>query len=307
MSAEARVTFRLPDGRTQTLIAGDLIGRMARAELRIDDPRISEAHALVSLRGTELKLVALRGRMSVDGRQVQAVALSPGLRVVLAGFSALVVEALALPAEVFALTIDDGVDAYGPFAVAGVSALHLGPPPRLAAGFDPDADAVVWGDDRGLTLRAARSPDGHDLRLAAGGAARLGAVTVRADAAPLSSLASDTTLDHGHFDVALTLVLHYDTVHVRPASGPAVVFDGLPARLLSELAALRTPVSWQSLARLLWDEDDDVILRPRWDQAVSRVRRRLRAGRVRGDLLRSTGAGLVELNLGPTDAIEDHS
>ena len=304
MRAEARVAVRLPDGRTHTLIAGDLIGRMPRADLRVDDPRVSEAHALVSLRGAELRLIALRGRMSVDGRQVQAITLTRGLRVILAGFWPLVVESVTLPDEIFALAFDDGDDASGPFAVAGVMALYLGPPPRLAPGFDPDADAVVWGDDRGLTLRSAAG----DTHLAAGDATTFGATTVRVHAAPLSTLSSDTTLDHGHFDVALTLVLHYDTVHVRPSAGSAVVFDGLPARLLSELAALRTPVAWQSLARLLWDDgDDDAILRPRWDQAVSRIRRRLRAGRVRGDLLRSTGAGLVELNLGPADTIEDHS
>ena len=34
--------------------------------LHVDDARVSEAHALVSLRGRELQLLALRGRFAVD-------------------------------------------------------------------------------------------------------------------------------------------------------------------------------------------------------------------------------------------------
>ena len=46
------VHLRLPDGRTAVLGHGDLIGRLESAALPLADPRISEAHAMVSLRGT---------------------------------------------------------------------------------------------------------------------------------------------------------------------------------------------------------------------------------------------------------------
>jgi hypothetical protein len=62
------------------------------------------------------------------------------------------------------------------------------------------------------------------------------------------------------------------------------------------------------MAGLLWDdESDEPVLRARWDQATSRIRKKLRAGRIRSDLLRSTGAGLVELWLGPEDRVEDRT
>ena len=40
---------------------------MWSAALHLDDPRVSEAHAMVSIRGSELKLLALRGRFQIDG------------------------------------------------------------------------------------------------------------------------------------------------------------------------------------------------------------------------------------------------
>ena len=59
--------LQLPSGAMVLLGPGDLIGRSPTAALHIDDPRISEAHSMVSLRGSQLKLLALRGRHSVYG------------------------------------------------------------------------------------------------------------------------------------------------------------------------------------------------------------------------------------------------
>lgn len=63
---------------------GDLVGRLRSADLRIDDPRVSEAHAYVSLREDSLRLLALRGGLAVDGRLVREVSLARGLRILLA-------------------------------------------------------------------------------------------------------------------------------------------------------------------------------------------------------------------------------
>ncbi len=62
----AFVRFQLPDGTQRDLYPGDIIGRLWSAALHVDDARVSEAHALVSLRGRELQLLALRGRFAVD-------------------------------------------------------------------------------------------------------------------------------------------------------------------------------------------------------------------------------------------------
>jgi len=58
----AFVRLRCTDGSIAELTHGDLIGRLGTAALHFDDARISEAHAMISLRGQELKLLALRGR-----------------------------------------------------------------------------------------------------------------------------------------------------------------------------------------------------------------------------------------------------
>ncbi len=54
------VRLRTHDGVTADVPPGGLIGRLPGAALRLDDPLVSEAHALVSLRGRKLKLLALR-------------------------------------------------------------------------------------------------------------------------------------------------------------------------------------------------------------------------------------------------------
>lgn len=282
---------------------GDLIGRMARAALRIEDPRISEAHALVSLRGTELRLLALRGRLGVDGRPVSSARLFPGQRVVLSGFFALRVEQVLLPERVFALDIEgEGDEGLGPLAIEGVLAIHPGPPLRVVPQFDPGAPLIVWVDDLGVRVHPR---EGSPRRLGDGDALTLGGLTLSASMLPLATLDSPSTAEAGLYDVPLTVAIHYDTVQVRPATGAPVVFDGLLARLISELAELDTPIGWRGIAELLWeDEPDEHVLRYRWDQATSRIRKRLRAAGLRSDLIRSN-AGLVQLFLGPEDRVED--
>ncbi|MEL6348923.1 MAG: FHA domain-containing protein, partial [Myxococcota bacterium] len=75
----AYVRFKLTDGRTVDLGPGDIIGRLAGAALRLNEAHISEAHALVSLRGDQLMLLALRGVLSVNGRPCASVVLQPGV------------------------------------------------------------------------------------------------------------------------------------------------------------------------------------------------------------------------------------
>ncbi len=52
--------------------------------MSLDDPRISEAHALLSLRGGALHLLSLRRMIAVDGKPVSGVELRRGLVVALA-------------------------------------------------------------------------------------------------------------------------------------------------------------------------------------------------------------------------------
>ena len=63
--SHATVYLLTPDGEEHALIPGDLIGRMHTAALHLDDGRVSEAHAMVSLRDGSLRLLSLRGGFSV--------------------------------------------------------------------------------------------------------------------------------------------------------------------------------------------------------------------------------------------------
>lgn len=88
------------------------------------------------------------------------------------------------------------------------------------------------------------------------------------------------------------LIARYDTVHIHVEGRPAVSLDGIAARIVSELAELGGPVSWDVLAGEVWRGDDDRLsLRSRWDVALARLRRKLRDNRIRPDLIRASGTG----------------
>jgi len=54
------VDLRLPDGRCLRAHPGAIIGRLSSAQVRIDHSQLSEVHALLSLRGGELWMIAMR-------------------------------------------------------------------------------------------------------------------------------------------------------------------------------------------------------------------------------------------------------
>jgi hypothetical protein len=136
----AHVVLRAPDGTVYRLVPGDLIGRVWTAALTVEDARVSEAHALVSLREGALVLLALRRLLRVEGREVRQVVLSPGLEVELADGVGLRVDAVELPETVLAL---EGAG-LGRRILAGAAFLRLGPPPELLPRYTPEARAQLW-------------------------------------------------------------------------------------------------------------------------------------------------------------------
>lgn len=80
LAVRLRLRLRLPDGSTTTLSPGDVIGCMASVALGLDDGRVPEAHAMVSLRGAELHLLSRPGVVAVDGRPSSKLALATGQR-----------------------------------------------------------------------------------------------------------------------------------------------------------------------------------------------------------------------------------
>lgn len=296
---QPRVCFKLPDDRRVELYPGDFIGRSERAALCLLEPHISEAHAMISLRSGQLKLLALRGRFSVDGKSAAQATLREGQRIVLASRTALRVEEVWLPSEILAIVIDD----LPPQIVASVCSLELCPEPRLVVGFQPEARAIFWTSGERLFVRIGDEParelgqddtlviDGHPLR----------ALRTRLELASRAPTQESTEVG-----TPLHLILNFDTVHI--IAGPhRVTLDGISARIVSELAAVRAPIAWQEVARQIWGREEiaEAVLRDRWDSSLARLRRKLAEARLRKDLVHATRVGHIELVLGPGDTLED--
>jgi len=301
-----RARLVLDDRRHVEVAPGALIGRMPQCAVRIEDPRISEAHALVSLRGAQLRLLALRGRLSVDGKPKTDVALSAGLRVTLASFFGFTVESVELPPRVLAVSLCE--PPWDMVGAQGVVAVFPNNPSPLRSGFHPDAEAHVWTRDAGSSLRRF-GPEGQpiDVPLEPGTTFDAGGQTFSLDLVEREVLEARPTSELGRDQTRLSLVLNYDSVRVTAADGRTVIIDGIGARALCELWEIRAPIPWQEIAGLLWPEPglSASMRRQRWDQLMTRVRMRLRVAGLRSDLLRSSQRGLVELLLGPDDVVED--
>jgi hypothetical protein len=293
------VRVRLPDGTLEILQAGEIIGRTWASALRLDQPEISEAHAMVSLRGERLWLLALRRRFHVDGRPSDGVALERGQTITLAPGVDLKVEHVALPDVVLGLQ-GPGLAAQ---VLAGTCSLVRDPHPRLVPGTPAGALAQFWPTE---SRWRARTPGDPARPLLAGDVLHLpcGAYTV----VEIGIGAAGQTPTRVDPDAPLRIVTHFDTVHLHRADSEVVVLTGQLARVVSELAAIRQPVAWEELARPHWPHiADREILRRRWDGLLGRLRDRLRDGGIRPDLVSSTRIGLVEFVLRAGDDVEDRS
>jgi hypothetical protein len=291
------VRFRLPDGRTAQVAAGGLIGRASTAELRIESPEVSEAHAFISLRGRHLQILSLRRWIIVDGERKSSIVLSPGQRIRLSQNVTLDVEAVELPDHVMVLYGDGqelctlGESVYSIVTAGGGPSQT--PSYKLHAEYLPGAEAYIWGTSDGFTLRVGeREP----VELTAGASWELHGHQFAVQVRPLGEGALSTR-SIGQNDPPLTIVARYDTVYVR-----------MPARIVSELATIGRLVSWEAVAREIWgDETDRAIMRQNWDRNLRRLRAQLREAGIRPDLVRPDGKGNVELYLLPQDTVIDES
>ncbi len=296
--SRALAWIRLPDDSVVALGHGDFIGRVWTAALVLDDPRVSEGHAMVSLRGAELWMLALRRRVAVDGRSVGEVQLRAGQQIELAERLVLQVESVELPNEVFAVEAD-GLPAV---ALPAVAALRGLPRPSVVGRHDPGAPCVIW--TTGEVWR--RASGGVTTVVQPGDTWQVEGVTFRAVTLALGG--GGATRLTGGVDPPLRLIVAFDTAQVQRGEDPPVLFAGQAARVLSELVALGGPAAWEVVARELWpDEREEHLLRKKWDVTLGRLRSRLREGRIRADLVRAAGTGQVELVLRQGDVVEDRS
>jgi hypothetical protein len=297
---QAAVRLRTPDGAEWELLAGDLIGRSSAAALQFDDAGVSEAHALVSLRGHELRLLGLRGVFSLGGPPLDDVALAVGQRLWLTPSVHIDVVEIQTPSEVLGLKWGDEA----PRPLTGVTSL-LTRPPRAVARFEPGAVARLWTLDGAWRLQVGdREPE----------PANPGTQFVAGDthgelvAMPLSRLAQHATVTDRSAHQPLHLRVGFDAVHIHRGGRAPVAIAGLPARIVSELHSMGGSAHWEVVARELWSEDGErAMLRRRWDVHLARLRGRLRDAGVRTDLVLAHGTGVVELVRYPGDVIEDEA
>jgi hypothetical protein len=296
----ATVQLLLPDGTVAYLSPGDVIGRMWTAELRLDDPGISEAHALISLRGHALKLLALRGRFLVNDQPETEVDLAEGQRLRLSRETTLTVASVTLPDAVLAIE-GDGMPQQ---ILAGTCALWIRPAPRLARGYDPRADALLWTSGESWRLRLANEPA---QTLHPNTEWTIGEHTFRVVALPLSQAGQPHTIRQQGVDAPLTIIAQYDTVQIHRAGSAPTLLSGQGAQIISELVAVGGPLSWEALARHLWrGEIERSQLRRKWDVCLLRLRRRLTDAGIRADLIQ-VGSGHVELVTMSGDTVEDRT
>jgi len=295
----AYVRFQLPDGSSAELGHGDLIGRLWSAALCISDGRLSEAHAMVSLRGQELKLLALRGRFAVAGRSLSTLVLRPGQQILLAEGLLLGVEYVQLPTSVLGIE-GDGLPRQ---VLSGVCSLLTRPRPELVPRFI-DAAAHIWTDGEDWMIKF----DGHARPLRPGDTWEQDGRQFKAVATALAAAGQAATRLDGGVHRVLRVVAHFNTAHIHPEGAPPLALSGLSARLLSEIVTFDGPVPWTVLARELWPaEDDPLTLRRKLDINLFRLRKKLRKASIRPDLVRADGFGHIELFLQDGDRIEDRT
>jgi len=178
--------------------------------------------------------------------------------------------------------------------------LVVDPLPELRPRFVPDSAARIWSTGESWRLQI-----GDEIRpLMGGDVFEVGGREFRAVMCPLRSAAA--TANNTLAEAPIRVVARYDTVHVHRGSECVVTITGKPARLLSELVAVAGPIGWEALAAELWPSDSDAVaLRGRLDTILARLRRKLRSGGVRADLVHRDGCGHVELLLHPNDQVID--
>lgn len=289
----------LSDGRHFTLVPGDIIGRMRSCALRINHPSISEAHALVSLRGMNLRLLGLRGRFRVASKATSEVILDRGLVIHLTTDITITVEDVILSTHVIALDVP-GLGRIIPPPVASIFPQS----PDLVPGFSASASAVVWTD--GLLLHVLRPPT-NAVTCEVGDTFDVNGHTYAVVSAPIADALVTPTTANPVAHHPITLLLRFDTVHVQVGEATFGI-NGVPARILTELGLYAVPIEWRTVARTLWpDEHDESRLRMNWDSGLARLRRRLREIAGREDIVKTDGSGRAELMLASDDRIVDET
>lgn len=304
MSLSPFAIFQLPDETVVKAPPGAILGRLSTATVRIDDPRVSEAHALVSLRGSELKLLSLRGGLRVDGQKEVDVRLESGQRIQLARDVELRVLVVELPSSLVALQIVSMGRPFGPPVelTRSVYSIIPQPEPTIMPRFQQTAAAHVWNNADGWSIRL---QGGVSESIQPGSSWEVAGFTVQAVPVPLPEAGVTETIISERTYTTLHIVDRDGTIHIHPENRTSMVLNGKPAQIISELMSMEVLAPWYVVAGEIWPRTRDMkVLRRNWDQCLNRLRRKLRQGNIRDNLVHADGTGNIELFLLPGDTVE---
>ena len=296
------VIFRLPSGEMVKATPGSILGRLSSASVRIDDPRVSEAHALVSLRGSELKLLTLRGSLRVEGRRDADVVLEAGLRIYLARGVELKVVAVELPSSMTALQIRSQGRPFGEQVelTRSVYSVLPQPEPQIVPRYVQSAPAHVWNTSDGWCIRLSGQ---ERVQLTAGASFEVAGFSVSVIDVPLPEAGITETVVSNRSYTTLQIIDRDGTIHIHPQGKRSMVLNGKPAQIISELLCMEVLAPWYVVAGEIWPRTRELkVLRRNWDQCLNRLRKKLREGGIRDNLVNADGTGNIELFLLPGDS-----
>jgi hypothetical protein len=273
---------------------GETIGRSHLAGMCIEDPRVSEAHALLSLRGDALMLLPLRGRFRVDQKVATEIILEAGMRVELA--PDIEIECL----EVIVPPILPGIEVPGlpPFVPVGTTSVWLDPV-RIARGYHGDANVVFWAV--GTDWKATVGPTVHCVE--PGLEISFGDQSIRILETRLRE--SALTRTRQVLKGSVTWRPGIDAVRLQSVDRAPVTIGGVPGRILNTLLRVEPSMHWHAIAAHVWPGDASMeqSLRKRFDVGLLRLRDRLSTV-IEDELITLNGHGMVTLQLRPHDVVE---
>lgn len=294
----AIAVFALSDQEDVVVLGpGDIIGRADWAALSLEDARISEAHAMISLRGQSLKLLALRGRFRVKGKVCTEVTLISGMVIELADDVTLTCQETSLPQTLPGLALE-GLPV---IALTNTLSVYMGSPPRVKHGYRPDADMCFWsfGDSWRVVV------DGQAPQPVSVGQ------TWRIDGRLVEVVDVPTTVaEHAITRSVLRLPLSFEVINnvvrvTREGDEPLRI-SGIPGRILAAVLKNEHQMHWQAIVDEVWPNDMSMesALRRRFDVGVSRLRTCLRQLVSENEqLIELDGAGIFALKLTTQDKV----
>jgi len=298
------VLFSTSDGRATRVFPSGILGRMSSAALRVVGPGISEAHALISLRGAHLWCLALRGKVQwrtepgVPLQSASELMLEPGMEIVLGETVVLMVEDVVLPDMVHAIV---GLPGGARPLLTGQASLTIEPTVSLDDDLSPDAALWVWMDGQEWMVQV---PGEAPRSVSLGDVIWEGPPTLRLGTASLAGQGTANT--HGELGLPLVIEAWREQTIIRAPGGRPVVLSGKAAAIVRELVLYRVPTHWREVAEQVW-ADADVDLRANFDRNRKRVAARLKSAGLRHDLLGTRGDGHYFLKLGPQDRLLDRT